>query len=405
MQVRATFERAPRGGTPGPVDVTVLVNAGPWLPVPPEGYGGIENVLATLVPELRALGVRVLLAAVGPSTLEVDELVPTLPEGRFAELAAPYPDAVGIAHAHMDRVVRELRDRSDVDLVHDHLEVVGPSVLAALGPAAPPALHTLHWDLGKHPEFYAAFDGGGRVWVNGVSASQLARAPAALGAHALGAVPLGVPLDAFVPAPEPGEHFLTLGRCCPLKGTATAARLCKELGVPLRMAGPVAGIGSPEELDRVLADPDSPAHRYRDVRYYLDEVRWLTDDERRWVGAVAGAERLQLLARARALLMPIRWAEPGATAVVESLACGTPVLGLRAGVLPSLVDHGVTGFLADDERELAGYMTRVDELDRVACRRVAEERFSARTMAERYVTLYREVLHRTALTTRAARAR
>lgn len=53
----------------------VLINAGPWLPVPPDGYGGIENVVATLVPELRRRGVYVVLATVGDSALPVDELV------------------------------------------------------------------------------------------------------------------------------------------------------------------------------------------------------------------------------------------------------------------------------------------------------------------------------------------
>lgn len=378
------------------MDCTILVNAGPWLRVPPDGYGGIENVLATLVPELRARGVRVVLAAAAGSRLEVDELIATVEEPRFRELAAPYPDTVGIAHAHMEAVVRTLRERDDIDLVHDHLEVVGPSLLAALGSAGPPVLHTLHWDLAKHPDFYATFDGRGRVWVNGVSVSQLDRAHPQLAAQSLGAVPLGVALDDFPVADGKDDHFVTLGRCTPGKGTGTAARLCKELGLPLRMAGPVAGIPDPDELDRVLADPDSAAHRYRDVRYYLDDVRWLEDGEQiRWVGSVTGTERQRLLGRARALLMPIRWAEPGATAAIEALASGTPVLGFREGVLPSLIEHGVTGFLADDERELADFMTRVDELDPADCRRAAEEHCSAGLMAERYVSLYRDVLDRT----------
>ena len=63
--------------------------------------------------------------------------------------------------------------RPDIDLVHDHLEVVGPSVLGALDRAAPPVLQTLHWDLRKHPEFYGSFDGKGRVLFNGVSDAQL----------------------------------------------------------------------------------------------------------------------------------------------------------------------------------------------------------------------------------------
>src|SRR3712207_3975919 len=100
---------------------TVLVNAGPWLPVPPVGYGGIENVLDTLIPALRAEGVRVVLATVRPSTIEVDERVETFAAPQFAHVTAPYNAAMGVAHAHMTHVVRRLRD-GGIDLVHDHLE-------------------------------------------------------------------------------------------------------------------------------------------------------------------------------------------------------------------------------------------------------------------------------------------
>ena len=105
--------------------MTVLVNAGPWLSVPPPGYGGIENVLAALVPELRKRGVRVVLATVGSSTLPVDDRVAVFPDGRFADLQRPYNRVMGVAAAHLHRVVRELRSRDDVVLVHDHQEAFG----------------------------------------------------------------------------------------------------------------------------------------------------------------------------------------------------------------------------------------------------------------------------------------
>ena len=92
------------------------------------------------------------------------------------------------------------------------------------------------------------------------------------------------------------------------------------------------------------------------------------------------------------MLFPLRWDEPGGTAVVEALSAGVPVVAMRRGVLPELVDHGVTGWLADDEEEFVGYLRRVDELDRDACREVAERRFSPAAMAARYETFYRRVL-------------
>ena len=185
----------------------VLVNAGPWLPVPPAGYGGIETVVATLVPELRRAGAHVTLATVGPSTLEADDFVRPLAEPAFRSIAMPYNRVSGIAHAHMQGLVDALRDRGRWDVVHDHLEVVGPSVLGAMGAAAPPTLQTLHWDLRKHPEFYSGFDGRGRVRFAAVSASQLDRAPANLRRQTLGVVPLAAPPPLEVEVTETTVSF------------------------------------------------------------------------------------------------------------------------------------------------------------------------------------------------------
>lgn len=375
---------------------TVLINAGPWLPVPPPDYGGIENVLATLIPELRARGVEVVLCTVEESTIEVDDRRSAFPDGQFGRLAEPYAQVMGITHAHMATVLQTLRERPDIDLVHDHLEVVGPSVLGALDHTAPPVLQTLHWDLRKHPEFYGSFDGGGRVFFNGVSNAQLRTAPANLQAQSLGAVHLGVDLAAHRFQADKGEDYLVFGRITPFKGQAVAARICKELGLPLVMAGPVAGVPSPAGLSAALEDPASPLHGYGDVRHYLEAVQPFEDGERiRWVGAVGGPAKDDLVGRARAVLMPISWEEPGATAAIEALACGTPVIAARRGALPEIIDHGRNGFLADDESEFAQLMLRTAEIDPAECRRTAEERFSAGRMAEGYLRLYSEVLART----------
>jgi glycosyltransferase involved in cell wall biosynthesis len=349
------------------VPLRVLLNAGPWLPVPPEGYGGIENVIATLVPELRARGVHVTLATVGTSTLEVDARITVFDEPQFARLREPYASSVGVACAHMQGVTEALRDH-DVDLVHDHQEVVGPALLALLGGDAPPALQTLHWDPGRHTRFYADFDGRGRVLFAGVSRRQLEIAPPRLREQAVGVVLLGVRLEDFPFRADAGERFVQLARIARFKGQHVSARL----GVPVTLAGHVE--------DQAYWDADVAPH--------------VDGGDVRWVGSVAGAERLELLSTAAGALFPVGWEEPGGTAVVEALACGTPVLALRRGCMPELVEHGVTGFLADTPEELAAYARRVGEIDRAACRRAAEERFGAARVAEGYLELYAEVMRR-----------
>ncbi|HEY8534678.1 MAG TPA: glycosyltransferase [Micromonospora sp.] len=373
--------------------LTVLMNAGPWLPVPPNGYGGIENVVATLVPELRRLGVRVVLASVGASTLPVDERIALYAEGQFSALQRPYNQVCGIAQAHMQAVVRAVRERDDIDLIHDHVEAIGLATVTALGRDAPPALHTLHWDLAKHPDLYGTFDGGDRVRVNGVSAAQLARAPAALRAHAIGYVHLATPLavDAATrPLPSKGNHVVILGRINPGKGQDLGAHLAHRFGFDVILAGPVGPYHRPEDLLAARGDPI--AEQNPDVQFWRERVEPYVDGVRvKWIGTVSGRARDELVATARCALFPLRWEEPGGTAVVEALALGTPVVALARGCVPELVEHGRTGLLTRDEEELGELVAYADRLDPRECCWEAARRFTPAVMAERYVELYEHV--------------
>ncbi|GAA2534190.1 glycosyltransferase [Winogradskya humida] len=363
----------------------VLINAGPWLPVPPLGYGGIENIVATLIPELRRLGVQVVLASVGDSTLPADERISVYPSGQFAALQRPYNQVCGVVPAHQNAVVRRIAE-GDIDLVHDHVEAAGLATLAALGPYSPPGLQTLHWDLQKHPDLYGTFDGRGRVYVNGVSADQLSHAPAALRAHSVGHVHLATPLAATPqPAVEKHGRVVVLGRITPGKGQDLAARLAHSAGFDLVLAGPVGPYHRADQLEN--ADPQNP-----DVRFWREQVAPHVDGDRvRWIGTVTGQARDDLVAGASAALFPLRWNEPGGTAVVEALALGTPVVGIARGCLPELIDQGRTGLLTTEEDELGDLVRAASSIDPGECRAEAVRRFSPGVMASAYLDLYERV--------------
>jgi glycosyltransferase involved in cell wall biosynthesis len=285
------------------------------------------------------------------------------------------------------------------DVVHTHLEVVGPAVLGALGPAGPPVLATLHWDLRRNASFYERFDGHGRVFFAGVSDSQVARGPERLRRQTLAAVPLAVPVDGPPPLPaaERDDAVLVLARICALKGTDTAVRAAAAAGVPVVLAGPVGPFPDRAALDAALATPGHPGVGHPDVAWFLEHVDPLLDGGRaRWVGSVAGEGKAALLRRARALLTPVRWPEPGGTAVCEALAAGTPVVATSRGCLPSLVEDGRTGLLADDEEGLAAALQAVGGIDPAVCAAEARRRFAPDVMAAAYELLYAEAVRRTA---------
>jgi glycosyltransferase involved in cell wall biosynthesis len=392
------------------MSLTVFINAGPWLPVPPSGYGGVENMLMYLIGELRGRGHRVILGTVEQSEIKVDQRETAFWEGQHPQIDAPYSDAVWVAHKHMHKmasVIRKTHDAEGIDVVHDFLEIVGPTVLAELGPGTPPVLHTLQWNLRLHEEFYRDFDGRGRVFFNGISEPQMAAATGSLRATNLGVVHNGVDVNDFTFREDKDDYVITLARFASDKGQDIAARICERLRLPLLMAGTVGGIDSPKLLKSELSKRDSPFHYYKDVEYYRRSVRpyerryryrpWRGRDRRiEWIGSVGGEEKRELVAGARALLMPIRWEEPFGMAVIEALASGTPVVAMRHGAMPVILQHGYNGFLADSEQEFEECLQRVrsGEIQPGNCRRSVEERFSAARMADRYVRLYEQVIER-----------
>ncbi|RBY77715.1 glycosyltransferase family 4 protein [Geodermatophilus sp. TF02-6] len=379
----------------------ILMDAGPWLPVPPPGYGGLENVVATLTAELRARGHTVVLASVGESTLPVDGLVSAFPTGRFEQLGGPYPQVVGTAHAHEQVVLATLAEHAlagaPFDLVHTHVEVVGPAVLGGLGDAGPPVVATLHWDPRRNADFWSVFDGRDRVFFAGVSDSQVAQAPQRLREQVIGIVPLSVPVDDQPPVPraERGDSVLVLARLCEIKGVDTALRACRAAGVPLVLAGPVGGLPDRPALTAALAQPGHPASTHPDVAWFAEHVDPHLDGvSARWIGSVGGEEKAALLRTSRAVLFPIRWEEPGGTAVCEALAAGTPVVAMARGCLPSLVEDGRTGFLATDEEGFTAALSRLDEIDPEECAGQARRRFAPAVMADGYERVYAEAMAR-----------
>jgi len=380
----------------------VAMIAPPWLKVPAGGYGGVEAVIDDLCRGLSELGVQVELFTVAGSTAVTKAKHWHHEDEQFKHFMQPMYDAAAIPAAHLLDSLDRIRRAGDFDIIHDHNNLFGPALMRDR-PDLPPALHTLHWTLKldqlregnvETARYYDLLARSRRLFFNGISKSQVNRASMRLRSRIVGVVHHGIDVGKRTLTVHKENYFATVGRLSPVKGIDMAVRIARELGADFRIAGQVGGYDDGRELERALeADPRGSHHP--DLAYYVEQVAPnLVPGHIEYIGSVTGRAWDELVGRAKAFLMPIRWEEPFGVAVIEALACGTPVVAMRRGSMPEIIEHGVNGFLADTPEEFKHYMTRVEEIDPMACRRTAEERFSYQRMSRQYLKLYRAVLGR-----------
>ena len=335
--------------------------APPWIPVPPPGYGGIEQVIALLAAELTARGNEVALFAAPGTESAAKVLTP---------LEGPHPDEIEMSLYEADHVAsafaRIEESERGFDVIHDHC---GFTAFAFADRIDMPVVHTLHGPFtDETTAFYARH--GHKAKAVALSRYQAEQAPAELDVVAVIGNPIVV--DEFPFSGEPGDYLLWIGRLNDDKGPQRAIAAAREAGQALVIAGPVQP--GQEEFFAVEVEPHLDGERIR----YIGEV---------------GDEKGKLYAGASALLMPIRWPEPFGLVMTEAMACGTPVIAFPEGSAPELVLDGETGFVVRDEGEMAAAIGRLGELDRARCRDSARERFDVSAVAESYEHAYTEVTH------------
>ncbi|MFE4834692.1 glycosyltransferase family 4 protein [Arthrobacter sp. NPDC056691] len=327
--------------------------AGPWYPIPPTGYGGIELVVDALARGFSRAGHEVLLAAAADSTCPVAQL----PGMRISE-----PDFVGFTSSELSHVINAYAGMDGmVDLVHDHT-LAGP--LYRGRPEGLPVVTTIHSDL--NPAFAAVYGAAARdTTLIAISKSQVS---SVLADRVAAIIPHGMEVAAVPVGKGQGGYACFLGRMCPDKGVLEAIGVAQLAGIPLRIA---AKMREPAE-----------------VQYYHDVVKPLQGPEVEFLGEVGGAEKYDLLGEAIALLNPIQWMEPFGLVMIEAMATGTPVVATPMGSAPEIVDDGVSGYLASSPEDLAGLLQRAADLDRRTVRAQAEDRFSTERMVDAHLALY-----------------
>jgi glycosyltransferase involved in cell wall biosynthesis len=180
----------------------------------------------------------------------------------------------------------------------------------------------------------------------------------------------GINLDLFTFNNKPGDYLLYFGRIHPDKGTYEAIQIAKRFGMRLIIAGII-----------------------QDQAYYDSQVRPFIDVEKIiYIGSADPEKRDKLLGGAYALLHPIYFHEPFGLSVVESMACGTPVIAFNKGSMPEVIKEGQTGFIVNNINEAVEKLKDISRLDRSQCRRWVHERFSKERMVDDYISVYDSII-------------
>jgi glycosyltransferase involved in cell wall biosynthesis len=334
----------------------IAILAPPWIPVPPPGYGGIEQVVQLLSGKLVERGHEVTMYA-APGSRSAAEVESPLDE--------PHPDEIQQAIYESDHVACAF-DSIDAaaepfDVVHDHCGFTG---LAFANRLETPLVHTLHGPFTA--ETLPFFERHAyKAPVIALSRYQASQAPAALEVAAVIGNPMVV--DDFPFRADKEDFLLWIGRLNDDKGPQRAIAAARAAGRELLLAGPV--------------QPGEREFFAREVEPHLD------GDGVRYIGEV-GEEKLDFYARAAAFLMPIRWPEPFGLVMTEAMACGTPVIAFPEGAASELVIDGETGFLVNDGREMADAVGRLHEIDPARCRQLTARRFDVAAVTEAHERVY-----------------
>ena len=331
--------------------------------VPPQGYGGTERVVSYLTEALVAKGHEVTLFASGDSVTRA-RLVPVVTEGIrraprkldwlmwhtvMLDLVFTMADEFDIIHFHTDFLHYPLARRCSV-----------PSVTTMHGRLDLPDLAPLHHHFAEHP-------------LVSISDSQRRQM-----AHAcwMSTVHHGLPKDLYRHGGGQEDYFAFVGRMSREKGVARAIEIAIACRTRLRIAAKV--------------DPVDRAYFEREIRPLLDHP--LIE----YVGEIGEAAKGEFIGHARATLFPVDWPEPFGVVMIESLACGTPIVAYGCGAVAEVMQDGVCGYIVHSQEEAIAAAQRVGEIDRGVCRRTFEERFTAEHMASRYVEVYQALIGRRA---------
>lgn len=322
---------------------------------PPLHYGPWESVVSLLTEELVHMGLDVTLFATGDSRTS-GKLVAVCPHP-YTEDASVDPKVAECLH------ISEIFERADeFDIIHNNFDFLP---LTYSGLVETPVVTTIHgFSSPKIVPVYKKYDASSHY----VAISDSDRSAEL---DYIATIHHGIDVAQFPFSGAEGEYVLFFGRIHPHKGVYEAIQVAQRAGVKLVVAGII-----------------------QDQGYFASKVEpYIDDTSVVYLGSVGPDRRAEVLGNAMALLHLISFDEPFGLSLVESMACGTPVIAFGRGSMSEIIRDGDTGYIVDDIEGAINALSAVKAIDRSACRADVEKRFTNTRMARDYVRVYQEILN------------
>ena len=323
---------------------------------PPRHYGPWESVVSVLTEELVHMGLEVTLFATGDSQTS-GKLVAVCPQP-YSEDSSVDPKVAECLH------ISEIFERAaEFDIIHNNFDFLP---LSYSGLVETPVLTTIHgFSSPAIMPVYKKYNAQSHY----VAISESDKSPEL---DYIATIHHGIDVAQFPFEGTEGKYLLFFGRIHPHKGVREAIHVAQRAGIKLVIAG-------------IIQDQD----------YFATEVEPHIDGTTvEYLGSVGPDRRADVLGGALALLHLISFDEPFGLSLVESMACGTPVIAFDRGSMPEIIRHGETGYIVEDIEGAINAVASVTSINRSTCRAEVEKRFSNTRMARDYVRVYQEILNR-----------
>jgi len=322
---------------------------------PPLHYGPWESVVSVLTEELVHMGLDVTLFATGDS--QTSGNLVAVCRRPYSEDHTVDPKVAECLH------ISEVFERAaDFDLIHNNFDFLPLSYSELV---ETPVLTTIHgFSSPKIMPVYKKYNARSHY----VAISDSDRSP---DLNYIATIHHGIDVEQFPFVSAEGKYLLFFGRIHPDKGVYEAIQVAKRAGIRLVIAG-------------IIQDQD----------YFTSKVEPHIDGTTvDYLGSVGPDRRADVLGGALALLHLISFDEPFGLSLIESMACGTPVIAFDRGSMPEIIRHGETGYMVENIEGAIKAVASVGSINRFACRADVEKRFTNTRMARDYVRVYEKILN------------